>query len=65
MNLNTVNVKMLTSQLMSFRLKNTNKNMRSINPFCIEMALDAVTGKVMNVSQLKKGTPLVEVQNEK
>jgi hypothetical protein len=49
----------------TFRLKDTEKNMCNINPFYTHKALDGIAGKVKNASRLKNGTQLVEVQNDK
>jgi hypothetical protein len=52
-------------RIITFKLKDTEKNMRNINPFYIQKALDGIAGKVKNASRLKNGTLLVEVQNDK
>jgi hypothetical protein len=49
----------------TFRLKDTEKMMRNVNPFYIQKALNGIVGKVKNASHLKNGTLLVEVQNDK
>jgi hypothetical protein len=48
-----------------FRLKDTEENMRNINPFYIQKALDCIAGKVKNAYHMKNGTLFVEVQNDK
>jgi hypothetical protein len=39
-----VNVKMLAPRFITFRLKDTEKNMRNINAFYIQKALDGIAG---------------------
>lgn len=39
--------------------------MKNIDPFHIQKALDAVTGKIKNVTWLRNGTLRVETQNDK
>jgi hypothetical protein len=56
---------MLAPLFITFRLKDTEKNMRNINPLNIQKALDGIAGKVKNASCLKNGTLPVEVQNDK
>jgi hypothetical protein len=52
-------------RFVTFRLKDTDKNMRHINPFYVQKALDARAGKVKNVSRLRNGTLLIETRNDK
>jgi hypothetical protein len=37
---------MLALQFVTFRLKGCDKNMRQINPFCVQKTRDSITGKV-------------------
>jgi hypothetical protein len=60
-----VTVKIPASHFINFRLKDREKNMRNISPFCKQKALDGIGGKVKNASHLKNGTLLTEVQNDK
>jgi hypothetical protein len=57
--------KMPAPRLVTFRLKNSEKNMRQINPFYVQKALDSIAGKVKNASRLKNGTLLIEVHKDK
>jgi len=52
-------------RFVTFRLKDSDKNMRQINPFYVQKALDSIAGKVKNASRLKNGTLLIEVHNDK
>jgi hypothetical protein len=55
----------LLLRFVTFRLKDSDKNMRQINPFYVQKALDSIAGKVKNASRLKDGTALTEVHNDK
>lgn len=48
-----------------FRLKDTQKNKRNINPFHIQRALDLTAEKVKIAPHLNSRTVLVEMQNDK
>jgi hypothetical protein len=58
-------VKMLVPRFIVLRLKDIGNNMISINPFCIQKALDGIAGKVKYKSCLKNSTLLEEVENDK
>jgi hypothetical protein len=62
---NAVLVKLPTSRFVTFHLKDTDKTMRNISPFCIQKALDSISGKVNDASRLENGTVLVEARNDK
>jgi hypothetical protein len=49
-------MKMPAPRFLTFRLKDTERNMTNINPFYIQKALDGIAGKVKNASRLKNGT---------
>jgi hypothetical protein len=42
-----------------FRLRGTEKNVRTVSPFYIQKALHAIAGKVKNAPWLKNGTLFV------
>jgi hypothetical protein len=45
-------VRIPASRFVTFKLKDTDKTMRQINPFHIQKALDAITGKVESVKNV-------------
>jgi hypothetical protein len=56
---------MTAPRFITVRLNDTEKAMRNISPLYIQEALVRTAGKVKNVSRLKNGPLLVEVQDEK
>jgi hypothetical protein len=58
------NLKMPAPKFLTLRLKNTEKTMKDVNPFCVKQGLDLICGKVKNVPRLRNGTLLVEAITE-
>jgi hypothetical protein len=56
---------MLALYFITLRMKDTGKNVRNINPFYIQKALDSIAQNVKDASHLKNGRLLVEVQNDR
>jgi hypothetical protein len=52
---NIINVKMPAPRFVTFRLKDTEKTVRNINPFCIQKTLDNIADKVINAVHVVTG----------
>jgi hypothetical protein len=60
-----VHVRMPVPRFVTFKLEDTDKTMRRINPFYKQKALDAIAGKFRTASRFRKRTLLIEKQNDK